>query len=283
MRAESAVLAALFVAAGACAANGQTWQTVTAQRERQNERALNVKLEYGAGSFAVRPAPPGTLYRLQMRYDADRFESLREYRERDGLATLQVGVKSLRGFRFGSMKEGPASLDLAVAPDLPTRLDLRFGAVEGVLELGGMHLTGLQIKTGASDTRVYFGAPNAVPIERCELAAGAAAFRVEGLGNARCRTLRVKGGVGDVLLDFSGEWSGNTEARIEMGIGSLTVRVPEDVGVAVDRETFLSSFSAHRLSRRDGRWVSDNWDDAPYRLTLSIKAVLGSVEVNRTD
>lgn len=279
MRARSLLLGLLFLATGACAANGQTWRTVTAYRHRGDERALKAKVEYGAGQFSVRPGAPGSLYRLEMKYDADRFDTWREFRERDGVASLRVGVEKLKSFTIGKLKEGPGSLTLELPPDLPTELDLRFGAVEAALELGGLHLTGLVIETGASDTRMDFRRPNAVPIERCRFAAGAAALRVEGLANARCRSLQFEGGVGDILLDFSGEWTQDVEARIEMGVGALTLRVPETVGVSLERQSFLTTFDADRMTRRDGRWVSDNWDRARHRITVHVRAALASVEL----
>lgn len=279
MRGKSLVLGLALVVASAGAAHAQTWRTVNAYRQQQNEKALRVNVEYGAGRFSIVPGARGLLYRMEMRYDADRFETIREYRIRDGTATLRLGVDHTEAFSVKGVKEGPGSLELALAPDLPTELDLEFGAVEADLELGGMHLTRLAIRTGASDSRIRFGKPNATTIRQCTFKAGAAAFRVEGLGNARCAELSFEGGVGDVTFDFGGRAETDTRARIEMGLGSLTLHVPESLGLTLEKESFLASFDTPRMSRRDGRWVSDNWERARHRVTLTVKAALGSVNV----
>ena len=280
MRRSALALGGLAACALSAAAPlpAQSWTQVVAERERRGERALRVEVEYGAGTFQVRPGTPGVLYRLRMEYDADRFESVREFRVRDGRATLRVGVES-RG-RVRGLKRG-GRLELEVDPDVPLELALAFGAVEAELELGGLRLTELRVETGASDTRIAFREPNRARLESCSFEAGAAAFRVEGLGHAGCRTLRFKGGVGDVTLDFGGRWTADTEAEIEAGVGAFALRVPESVGVRVERETFLSSFDARGLSRTDGAYVSENWDRARHRLTVRVKAVLGAVTIER--
>lgn len=279
MRGRGLALSFVLLVASAVGAHAQTWRTVNAYRQQQNEKALRVNVEYGAGRFTIVPGERGLLYRIGMRYDADRFETLREYRNREGTATLRLGVEHTDAFSVKGVKEGAGSLDLALAPDLPTDLDLEFGAVEANLELGGMHLTRLSIRTGASDSRIRFGEPNAVTIRSCSFEAGAAAFRVEGLGNARCENLHFEGGVGDVVLDFGGRADTNTRARIEVGLGSLTLRVPESLGLSLEKESFLASFDTPQMSRSGDRWVSDNWDRARHHVTLTVKAALGSVNV----
>lgn len=267
--------ALLLVACEPAPAASQDWQTVTSARQRADESSLDVHLRYGAGRLEVSPADGGEeLYRVGIRYDAEHFTPITEYRP----GRLEVGVEGAsRGIRMGDGEGGEMSLQLSTG--IPLDLDLDFGAVAADIELGGLDVRDLEIQTGASDTDLRFSSPNAVECERLDLDVGAAAFRAEGLGNANCGSLRLNGGVGDVTLEFGGVWRRNMAAEISMALGSLTLVIPEDVGVRVDRDTFLTGLDGQRMEERDGVHYSSNWESARYRLDIELSGAFGSVNI----
>ena len=106
-----------------------------------------------------------------------------------------------------------------------------------------------------------------------------AELEARGLGNARFDKMSFKGGVGDVRLDFTGDWSGSASATVQMGLGSLTLVVPPELGVRIRKRGFLAALEAPGLERVDGAWQTDNWDSASSQLSIDLKAVLGSIEV----
>jgi hypothetical protein len=101
----------------------------------------------------------------------------------------------------------------------------------------------------------------------------------EKLGNANAETIRVSGGVGELTLDFDGEWKADTSAEVSMGVGSLILQLPRGVGVRLTRRSVLSAFEPGGLVARDGVFYSDDWDVAPYRLNLHVSSAIGSVDV----
>jgi hypothetical protein len=158
-------------------------------------------------------------------------------------------------------------------------LDLDFGAVEANLELGGLRISRVDIETGASDTELFFSEPNPERCDRFEVSMGAAAFSADGLGNANCERVKLEGGVGDVTLDFGGVWRGDMHADITVALGSVTIYVPENVGVRVDKDTFLTDFNGSRFRKSGGARYSDNWDEAERHLTVDLEGAFGSFTV----
>jgi len=108
-------------------------------------------------------------------------------------------------------------------------------------------------------------------------------LRVTGLGNARAGRIAFQGGVGATVLDFGGEWRRDATASVQMGVGSLTLRLPREQGVRISRTSFLTSFSAPGLERDGNSYVSANWESAPHRLTIDINAAMGSINVQWID
>jgi predicted membrane protein len=104
---------------------------------------------------------------------------------------------------------------------------------------------------------------------------------VEGLGNARCREISLAGGAGSIVLDFTGAWTDafRSDAEVVVGLGSLTLRLPEDLGVEVRMTRFLASFAKEGFERRGSRYVSPNYDRARAHVQLHVKAALGDIDV----
>src|SRR5690606_6572605 len=153
-----------------------------------------------------------------VRYDADSFLPVTEYED----GRLRLGVESKRGVKVRG-RQHASRLDVALGPDAPLAIDLEFGAAQADIELGGLRIRRAEISTGASETTLRFSQPNPERLSVLDIEVGAAALRAEGLGNANVEQLTVDGGLGDVVLDFSGEWRGDMTADIDMGIGSLTL------------------------------------------------------------
>jgi hypothetical protein len=278
-------LLALAVAAGAgcgsaAPSDAQSWRTVNSSRQALGEKALDVQVEYGAGRLVVTPADRPLLYEFQMKYDESQVTPVTEYDRERG--TLRLGMKSRdreRGMRVNRVRE-ESRADLHLSRDVPLDLNLEFGAGEADIDLGGLSLHSLRLATGASDTRVAFRTPNRIAAEEVRLEAGAASFQATGLGNARAQRYSFKGGVGETVLDFGGAWDRNATAEVSMGMGSLTLRFPRDLGVRIVKDSFLTSFDDSGLVKRGGAYYSRNWESARNRLTVEVDAAFGSIDID---
>jgi len=242
-----------------------------------------VHVQYGAGRFRLSPGTSAELYRMELRYDEDKFVPLREYDLSTGNLSLGVRSREGQGMRV-SLGDRPRdgvvpSFNLALNPDIPLALDMELGAVEADVELGGLALRRISYRTGASETRLRFGRPNPVACDEMEMQAGAAQFRADDLANANCARVSFRGGVGDVTLDFGGTWRRSVTADVNVGIGSLHLQLPQDVAVVVQLNRFLASFNPAGFEKRGNMYYSANFNSARYRLTLNVNASIGGVDV----
>jgi len=274
----------LFLAAASMAAASplpaQTWRTLTSARQRHGETTLTVSVNYGAGEFRLSAAPEGTLYRMELRYDEDRFTPVRDYDAE--AARLALGIRGRGGrVNLGDRRSGEPvpSLDLELSPDIPLILDLELGAVKSRVDLGGLALRRVRYRTGASETDLRFSQPNPEDCDELQLEAGAAALRVWSIGNANCRQVRFDGGVGDVTLDFSGAWRGEMVAGLNVAFGTLTLMLPRDAGVSVRVTRFLASFERTGFVKRGDTYYTPGYDASSRRLALDVRAALGGIDV----
>ena len=253
----------------------QSWRTVTMSRQLSGEDDLRVQVSYGAGRFKVRPADPGLLYRMHLRYDEDVFEPHADYEGN----RLRLGVENLHNtIHIGKSRSG-GEMDLQLARGVPMDLDLEFGAVRADLDLGGLSMSRLELSTGASESTVDISEPNDVDMRSASFEVGAADFTARHLGNLNARHIDVSAGVGEVTLWFNGRWQRDATVSIDMGLGSLELRFPEGLGVRLTKDSFLASLDSEGLVKRGDAYYSLDWDRADRKVTIDLDAAFGSIKV----
>lgn len=288
MRRPAVFAAALSLILVSPLAAQDAWYELSARRQIEGVRALQADIEYAVGRLQVGAAPRGLLYEAKLRYDSRDFEPTRSWSMDGGRGQLGLQVSTLDGnYNLGDLDDFDDSnlgaLDLALSREVPTALSVAVGAAVVDMDLGGIALQRLVYQTGASETRIGFETPNPVRMDRLELSAGAAEFTASGLGNARFDYMEFNGVVGDVTLDFSGEWDGSATGNIKMGLGSLQLTFPRDVGVRIEKKSLLAPLDSTGLEAVDGGYQTSNWDTATNTISLDIRAALGSIDVSFVD
>ena len=255
-------------------AEGQSWNTVTMSRQLEDSEEIRVSVEYGAGAFTVRSIDEGLLYRMNLRYDEDKFEPVADFsgdRLHLGVETIGRSV-SLKGREAGE-------LELELARGVPMDLDLEFGAVKADIDLGGLALTDLDLSTGASESYVDISEPNPLQIGTATFEAGAAEFALHVLGNLNAERIDVDAGVGHITLGLEGRWRRDAELSIDMGLGALELVIPEGLGIRLRKDSFLTSLDSEGLIKRGDVYESPDFEDAEHRVEIDLDAAFGSIEV----
>jgi hypothetical protein len=274
---------ALALALGASGAQAQSMRPFATFRQMHGETRLSAKLEYAAGSLRLGPGEPAELYRMDLSYDDDRFVPLSDFDATRGSVLLGLRAAGDAGVRVVSRNQLQQVARVAFSPRVELALDLTLGAADAEVELGGLRVGTLTVKTGASRSLVRFSQPNLTRCRRAEFTAGAAELTVIGLGNSRCDDIESDGGMGKVTLDFSGAWTSSARVQVRMAVGELTLRLPRKVGVRIATDKFLSRFAPAGLLLRGEELVSPNYDRSQRKLDLELTTAVGGVNVEWVD
>ena len=278
-RRAPAVLAAVLGATALAAAplGAQTWRTLDVSRQLRDSALLQVKVQYGAGRLNLHAAGGRVLYDMRLRYDAERTEPLHAFSQSP--RSLRLGVRKQNVKVPGD--RNPAEMRLDLADAVPMELSLELGAVEADLDLSRLRLHRLDVQTGASEATLRFDSPNPEPMTSMRLEVGAASIKAVRIANANSGDIVVDAGVGNVELDFGGEWTQDIALDVEVALGSVRLNVPSDVGVRVEMQKVLGSFEHDGLVKRDGAFYSENWETARHKLRVRAETTLGKFELNR--
>ncbi len=272
-------LLVLSLVAGTGLAHGQTMRSFSSARQVHGETNLTATVRLASGTLRLAPGGASLLYNMKIVYDADRFKPLGIY---DPVASEAVlGLESIGGggLRVSKAAQLDQAANLVLSSAVDLTLDARLEAVNAELELGGMRLVAFTLHNNGSRTVARFTQPNRVGCLRGEFRAGAAEFKVSGLGNSRCRIIAFHGGVGRAMLEFSGNWRNDMRLEASMAAGGLTIKLPRGLGVRMTTDNFLAILDPQGFIERDGEYVSQNYQQADRHLDISLKASLGQVTV----
>lgn len=96
------------------------------------------------------------------------------------------------------------------------------------------------------------------------------------------RYVRVLTGAGETTVDLSGDRTSDVDGTIEAGVGELTLKVPEDIGVRLSgaREG-IGDYSMEGFEPDDGAYVNDAWETSTVKMDIRLQRGVGDVTVEQ--
>ena len=232
-----------------------------------NETRL--KISFGAGELNLSPGAGDLLVEGTAMYNVPNFEP--EIKIEGDTVEIEQG-----NFKTINVTDFKNEWDLLLG-EAPMELEINAGAYQGRYELGGLALTNLTIKDGASDVKVSFSESNPTKMSVFRYETGASNVELTGLANANFSTLIFNGGAGDYTLDFNGDLQQDATARIETGFGDLKLVIPEGVDARVTVEGGAINVN------HDSGWGQSNsmytQDGSGPTLTVIVKMGAGNVTI----
>lgn len=168
---------------------------------------------------------------------------------------------------------------------IPLEYSIHLGMAEGELDFTGQKITDMEIECGMGDVSIKIDEPNGADMRSFTVETGMGEFSGEGLGNLNPETFSVDCGMGSTDLRFDGKIKKDMEGQISVGMGSVTVELPENIGSEVYSESsFLSNVDLDDFDKiDDSTYRSKNWDGTVYRIYIKASVGMGSIDIRWID
>ena len=248
--------------------------------DRDDEKELKVKLEYGAGVVSVRKVESDKLCIVKMNRTKKEIATEVRYLKRGTTGYLDIELTDDMSYSMFDVED--QKLDIELTDKIPCSVNMEMGACSGRLDFSGIRLQDLALSMGASSAEIEFNTPNKDRIRKLKVEAGVSKLKMRGLANANFERMEFEGGVGSYVLDFSGNLKENSECRISLGLGKLVVRIPRNLNVRIHSdESFLASFKIDRKEfvRKNDTYYNVDYDDSRPHMEMWIETGLGNLKV----
>lgn len=260
----------------------QRIENVTEKIDAQGVDRLDIDCDFGMGELVIHPENIKEAAILDVTYDSRKFDFNVEYKNRNNTGFLVLESENLRKRnRDGNKIDN--TWELTLSTKYSSEMNFELGACEADIDLGGIPITALTFKVGAASGIIEFTKVNPVRMRELVLEIGASSLEVENLGNANFENLKVSCGAASCDLDLRGDYKGESEIEIDVGVGSVDLVLPR--GVAVDIEADEGLFSSIEFHNEDleeidnDHYQSPGFDNAKDRIFLSIEVGIGSIDI----
>jgi hypothetical protein len=106
-------------------------------------------------------------------------------------------------------------------------------AAEGHWNLSGLPVTNLYAELGTAKNAFTFDQPNPAVMQRAEFIGNSGPVVIEGILNALCREMEVRGGAGELTLHFGGTLREDCRVKMQTGAGPVKITVSPDTPVRI--------------------------------------------------
>ena len=202
-------------------------EEVTEKIDAEGADKLVVEFDFGAGTLVIEPDDIKEAAIVDIFYDTRKVDYTIEYTKRGNTGYLDM-ESVLRKHR--NIDNLDNEWDATLSNRYPTEIKFDLGACEADIDLGGIPLTSLDIEIGAASGTIEFSKPNPERIKEISIDVGASSLKLDDFGNANFEYMKISSGAASIDLDLRGDYSGESEINIDVGVGSMDVIIPKGGG-----------------------------------------------------
>ncbi len=100
------------------------------------------------------------------------------------------------------------------------------------------------------------------------------------VGSLTLSDIDVDAGIGNVIVDLTGDWSDDVSVNVHGGIGNVDLELPPDVGVRLDRDVGIGSIEIDGFHKDGDVFVNDAFGRTDVTIDMSIDAGIGRISVS---
>ncbi|MFH1964948.1 MAG: LiaF domain-containing protein [Acidobacteriota bacterium] len=244
-----------------------------------NTEKLQVQITLGLGSLEVTRGKADSLYDLSIDYNGKNDEPEIDFSRSENSASLRVLLEGKHGSKWWNDEN---RIDISLSPEVDLDASFITGVGENIVDLTGMKVEKLEVKNGVGNTEIYMDEINEASCSSVNVTNGIGRLEMTGLGNYAFSDFSFNGGIGESSLDFSGKWESIGDISIKVGLGSLEVMLPDDVGVRVkSSKSFLSNLQMPGFNQVGNEYRSSNINEADKEIVIRLNTGIGDVRFNR--
>ena len=232
-------------------------------------QTIDLSLGFGAGTLNLHPGASAVVSGTAQYNIAD-FKPI--VTVNGSTARIEQGNWHLKGIPDLSNIKNTWDLSLGKQP---LNLSIEAGAYHAEYQFGGLALTNLTVKDGASDVKLDFDSPNLTEMSLLSYETGASNVSLTGLGNANFSSLLFHSGAGNFTLDFTGSLKQNGSVNIETGVSNTTLVIPSGVPVQLTVEGGLSNVTYGSSWSKNGNLYTQSGSGP--QLTIVVKIGAGNL------
>jgi hypothetical protein len=254
---------------------------------RSKEKSLHIFLEVSFGSISIERGESDKIATIDYNEEeTSKQKVFISYEIVDGSGELHIKTKESRipWDDDEDHEDHHNDLYIKLSDAVPISFEIDLGAGKGDINLTDLQVKDMKISTGASKVMLKCNKPNPISADDIFIESGVGKFTAKDLANLNSNNLKFSGGIGSYTLDFSGKFNRNTEAQVEIGLGTIKIDIPKSIPAQIVYDDhWLSSFhiDGDFSKKQDDVYETEDFDNASKHIIIRLESGLGSVRITR--
>jgi uncharacterized protein DUF2154 len=99
------------------------------------------------------------------------------------------------------------------------------------------------------------------------------------LGHLNLRSLTIRLGAGDLVVDLRGTPMNSYSVSVQAGAGDTTIHLPASVGISASTTGLIGDSNVTGLEKRDGRWINPRAEASSVTIDLQVAHAIGDLKL----
>jgi hypothetical protein len=183
-------------------------------------------------------------------------------------------------FAISGRTSGYPEFVLEVSDAVPFEFELKSGASEVFIDLGGLPVEKTSIRFNAGKMTLDFSKPNPVEMKYLDFSANAGDLMLTGLGRSNAREVMVDGSAASFRLNFSGDLVSDMKVSVSNSISGTILEIPRRANMMLRSNTVLGGTSMNGDFRQTSNgWETTEFDANQPNISIQSKITMGGLEV----
>jgi hypothetical protein len=194
-------------------------------------------------------------------------------------STVRIWQKQL--FAISGRHYNHPEFVLEISDSVPFELELKSGASEVFVDLGGLPVEKATVRFNAGKMTLDFSKPNPTEMKFIDFSANAGDMILTNLANSNADKVSVEGSAAGFKLNFAGNLTKDMSADISSSVSGVRIELPKGINARVKANAMLggvSGIDSSWLKNTGEVWTSgEGRADLPM-LAIDAKVTLGGLE-----
>ncbi|MEQ8424869.1 MAG: hypothetical protein RIA63_09160 [Cyclobacteriaceae bacterium] len=262
--------------------------------DREQVQKVELRLSTKTGNCYIRPSQNSDLLNIYSNQDIEDYGHAfrNEITGTTAFVSLSLEQEGKRGvgqkisYQVFGGDERPSEKfwKVYLTENKPYALALDYGLGNANIDLSGLSVQQLKIKTGSADVNVFYGSgvENRIEMDTFFVKVDMGSLSVRQLNLARSRVVMADVGFGNIFLDFSDKPTNSNHIKGSVGAGNLVILLPgaETPVMVKINNSWLCSLDLCKSLRRvsENTFVNNAYSEGSHNaLTFDLDVSLGKI------
>lgn len=206
--------------------------------DREQVKKIELRLSTKTGNCYIRPSQNADLLTIYSNQDTEDYGHVFHNEIKGSIANVSLsleqegrrGVGQKISYQVFGGDERPTDKfwKVYLTENKPYSLALDYGLGNANIDLSGLSIQQLKIKTGSADVNLFYGSgiENQIEMDTFFVKVDMGSLSVKQLNLARSRVVMADVGFGNIMLDFSDKPTNSNHVKGSVGAGNLVIMLP---------------------------------------------------------